>query len=271
MNMELSMQSERVQDGVPLEQLFVNGKGEHVHPVNSIILIVQKNVTNIWTPLGTGFFISPNGLFVTAKHVLVDNDGKLLDSLAALQIFRREEKTLVRDIVQVDLHPYEKNDVAIGLLKNNNQSPILNDALFITDRDPQKNERIATYSIPKPAAIDLNDGKFEIQFAPRIIWGEIEEHYPLGRDDSGTFGNCFQTSIHLEGGCSGGPVFLSDGSVFGINSKGFAFPVSFISSITNIFDLKINNVILDSPSNYRSSISIREMAEEGIIQLDKSK
>jgi hypothetical protein len=61
---------------------------------------------------------------------------------------------------------------------------------------------------PRLDAVALEGRKFELQFAPELIYNELEEHWPTGRDRTFLPNNCFQTGMSCEGGNSGGPVFL---------------------------------------------------------------
>jgi hypothetical protein len=69
---------------------------------------------SVWIPVATGFFISTNGLFATAKHVVIDDCGQPHRSLAAVQIDRRAGRVIVRSVIYLAAHAVA--DVAIGLL-----------------------------------------------------------------------------------------------------------------------------------------------------------
>lgn len=269
-----NLQREVLEEGNPIEDLFRNGGGKPTHPIYGIFLIASKDTTASWEP-GTGFFISQNGLFATARHVLTDKFGNLLDSLFGIQVLRNEGKAFARNIVNVKLH--DKADVAIGFLEPSPEQLvhqfISNTAFMIISSAPTKGDKIATFAIPKPSRNDLSNGKIEVLLAPRIFWGEIEEHHPTGRDSVLLPGNCYQTSIDIQGGCSGGPVFFGDGKVFGINSSAQDTeppPISYVSSITDILDLTVNDVYLGSKTNFRSEVSVGELAERGYVLLDKA-
>lgn len=265
------MRVEVLEQGLALEELFVNGSGQVAHPVNAVFPIFQFVPNEPWIPLGTGFFIASNGLFVTAKHVLTDREsGELLDELVGIHVLRDRGLFGFRRIVGVQLH--NSADVAVGFLEDSQSLKTgvqtINHSLLLTKRIPQANDKVVTFAIPKPTAGWVEGGMIELTFAPRLIQGVIEEHYPDGRDRILMPSHCFQTSMELQGGASGGPVFFGDGFVFGVNSTGFdGTPVSFVSSITDILSLLVRNVGLASERSLRSEISMQEIADEGYIQI----
>lgn len=256
-------------DGIRPEELFRNLQGDPVHPVDALFPIFRQHETGPWTPLGTGFFISDNGFFTTARHVLTDNYGNLLPSLVGLHVSRRDNTIMIRDVIKVTLH--ESADVAVGFLNDGglrSGTPTHNYAFTLTEKQPQKGDKVTTFTIPKPAAVPSEGGAFELQFSPRLIEGVLEEHYPHGRDKILMPSHCFQSSMELEGGASGGPVFFGDGSVFGINSTGFdGEPISYLSSVSDLFDLKVREVGLATEGRIINEISVRELAEKGCLQL----
>ena len=81
-------------------------------------------------------------------------------------------------------------------------------------------------------------------------------------------GRCFQTTMDLQGGASGGPVASSDGSVFGINSTGIdGHSITWISSVADLLDLSIYSIRLPS-GDLRNQVSIRELASLGLVGVD---
>jgi len=75
-------------------------------------------------------------------------------------------------------------------------------------------------------------------------WSEglVEELHPNGL--SLLQNSCYQTTMHIESGSSGGPVF-NDGYVVGVNSSSFELtgeekPISFITPISYILDLQLS-------------------------------
>lgn len=268
---KVSATVETLQKRTTFDDLFRDGAGNPADPSECIFPIFQQNDPGIWKPLGTGFFISPNGLFATAKHVLTDDKGMLRPALVGVQIMPRGERprNRIRAIINVTLH--ESADLAVGFLESEGRD---NNAFHLTERLPRKGDTIVTVAISRLGVIALEGRSFELQFAPELIYGELEEHWPTGRDRIFLPHNCFQSGISCEGGNSGGPVFFGgdgEGDVFGINSTGSEGeqPYSCHSSVTELLDMNVYEVALalDGGIKFRDKISIRELGELGYVKI----
>jgi S1-C subfamily serine protease len=264
---KVSTRVETVQDGKPFDDQFRDGAGNPANPAQCIFPIFQQNNLGLWKPLGTGFFISSNGFFATAKHVLTDDRGLLLPALVGIQIMPRGEipRIRIRQIIKATLH--ETADLAVGFLAFHGQD---NTAFYLTERLPTKGDTISTFTISRLGVVALEGRKFELQFAPELIYSELEEHWPIGRDRVFLPNNCFQSAMSCEGGNSGGPVFFGNGDVFAINSTGSQGekPYSFHSSVTDLLDMNVLEVPLAvDGGRIRDRISIRELGQLGYVKI----
>lgn len=255
-------------DGLPVEHGFHDGHGQHADGLEAVFPIIRRSDKEIWEPIGTGFFISNNGLFATAKHVVVnDRTGKVFDSLAGVQMVRREQRVIIRDVIKVCAHATA--DVAIGFLfdqkffESGQQS--VNKCFALTLRDPAVGEKVATFAFPKSTAAG-NEHEFEIMFTSSSVVGTVENVLPNGRDRTMLPSKCFQTSMNILGGASGGPVAFGEGNVFGINSTGVDGEdgVSFISSIGDLFDLSIPTVRLPD-GTIKDKVNLSDLQALGLI------
>lgn len=260
---------ETVGEGFALEHFFRDGAGNPAYPTKAMFPIFQPKSSGPWQPLGTGFFLAANGFFATAKHVITDNDGQLIDPLVGVHVIRKDPTPAVRirQVVNVTLHEWA--DLAIGFLEDQG---IENHAFHLTTRQPKVLDRVLTFAIPRPAAIPLEGGAFELQFAPRLIHGVVEDILPQGR---GNFlrGLLFQTGMYVDDGGSGGPVFLEEleGDVFSLNSTALPgeYQYSYHSSVSGILDMVVSDIPLevDGKRIVREAISVREIAELGLIRI----
>jgi hypothetical protein len=99
---------------------FSADHGPLPNPVRHTFPLVTHNANGQWRLIGTGFYISSNGLFVTAKHV-VEDVLKGDHQRSPLSIFHLRSTTglfgpqeyLVRSIVQCWLG--DKADIALGV------------------------------------------------------------------------------------------------------------------------------------------------------------
>ena len=264
---KVSTSVETLEEGKLFDDVFRDGVGQPANPAECIFPIFQQNDSGLWQALGTGFFISQNGFFATAKHVLTDDEGVLKPALVGLQIMPRGERppVRIRSIIHVSLH--ESADLAVGFLAYEEKD---NCAFHLTERLPPKGDIVATFAISRLGVIALQGKSFELQFSPELIYGELEEHWPTGRDRTFLPNHCFQSGMSCEGGNSGGPVFFGEGDVFAINSTGShgKQPYSCHSSVTELLDMNVYEVPLAvDGGKLRDKISIRELGQLGYVKI----
>ena len=241
-------------------------RGELIDPVHGIFPIVRYDRDGYLYLLGTGFFISTNGLFATARHVLMDtfdSKGRERYPIGIVQ-FLPDHTFIKRPILRCASHSVA--DVAVGVaapMNDPNGKPITNPAVGITPMHPGMGSRVVTFAHPKNSNSIVGDvQRFEVR--PAFYDGDIIDYFPHGRDRVMLPAPCYQTSIVMHGGASGGPVFSREGGVFGLNSSGIdGTDISFVSRINEIFDLVIDDVQLGT--DLPRSVSVLEIARAGHI------
>jgi len=253
-------------DGGPIEDAFRDQYGNPADGTAAFFPIIHMSEQGPWLPIGTGFFISNNGLFATAKHVVVDHHGKVTGDLAGVQLIRSDNRVIVREVVKVAVHP--RADVAIGFLFDREfaagRDQTINKCFRLTGQVPPIGSKVATMAFPK-SQLTTESEAFSIQFTTSGLTGTIEEYHPDGRDSVLLPGRCFRTSMDIAAGASGGPVAFGDGGVFGINSTGMeGAPVGYVFSIEDILSLDAGRVRLPG-GEIRNQITVRELAELGLV------
>lgn len=236
--------------------------GEEFEPTRAIFPIFKHDADGSLRLLGTGFFITVHGIFVSAKHVftdVIDEDGKATGPLSIIQ-FGENNTFYHRPVASCAVHG--EADVAVGVCANMKHKvtgePLANKVLTLSLTYPQIGETVFTYAYPGTEV--LKKEKQEIRIAPRFYDGAVVDYFPKGRDRTMLPFPCYQTSIYLHGGASGGPVFSENGRVIGVNSTGYegGHDISFISRIQDIYDLELHDVVfLDEKEPRR--VSIREL------------
>jgi hypothetical protein len=240
------------------------------HGWEAIFPIVQIKSEIEWMPIGTGFFISNNGMFATAKHVIVDREGAPLRSLFGIQFLHETNEIVLREIVKMDLHC--QADVGIGFLFDKTFAErgeqTVNKCLGLTVKIPEAGERIVTYSFPQSAVFEDESGR-GLSFESSASKGAFEQFYPSGRDRVLLPGPCIRTSMPLAPGSSGGPVVFGTGFVFGINSTGFdGTDISYLSPVSSLLELAAHNVrLLDG--TVHETIKLPVLVEMGLIFFDR--
>jgi hypothetical protein len=256
-------------DGRPIEEAFRDGNGLPTDGLEGFFPIIRMSEIDRWNPLGTGFFISNNGLFATARHVLVDGStGALIPSLAGVQIVRRENRVVIRQVMKVALHP--DFDLAVGFLLDRRFREegvqTVNKCFSLTTSIPDIGAKVATFAFPRPVASGDED-TFQMHFTSAGITGHVEEYYPDGRDSAMLPGPCYRTSMATAGGASGAPVAFGRGHIFGLISSGIPDqPINYVSSINPILELALPNLRLPN-GEIHDSMTISELASVGLVML----
>lgn len=227
----------------------LNGQvGDPGRTIFPIVKVANKLVHLI----GTGFFITDNGLFATAKHVLMDafdKDGREKYSIGLFH-FLEGDIYLPRPVLRFSAHPIA--DVAVGVaapMQNNKTNlPVKNPYIFLNFDEIPVGSRAVTYAYPKFSRT-LDQDSQRVDFNSTFYDGYIKNYLPNGRDKVLLPGACYQTNIHIHGGASGGPVFGPDGRAFGINSSGISgTDISYVSRMTDILHLQVDDVLVNGVS-----------------------
>lgn len=130
---------------------LTTGDGAPIQPNCGIFPIVRYDKENRIHLLGTGFFITMNGLFVTAKHVLkdpLDPQGNQLYPISIIQ-FLPEGGFLQRPIPRCTFH--KRADIAVGVAApmHRNGNPLTNHVLTLNREPPPLGTKIVTCAYPK--------------------------------------------------------------------------------------------------------------------------
>lgn len=239
----------------------------------AIFPIIKQNIhTNQFSLVGTGFFISPTGLLMTAKHVLQDviSNHKAVEPIGILHFLSNDEykiRSITRGfwskhsdvaVAQLD-QPVHKETKAIlhnKLLKLSTSKSLINDIVF-------------TFAYPA-SEFSMEGSSQKLVFCPSFYEGKLIKYFPRGRDRTMLPNPCWQTNIYIHGGASGGPVFNSKGAVIGINSTSLniAPDCSHISTIEHALSLEISGLKING--NAQTKFSLRELGKLRIISIDRS-
>jgi hypothetical protein len=226
--------------------------------------------------IGTAFFICTNGIFVTAKHVVMDSSGRQpIQPLTAIQFIENNQHVL-RPVQSLSTND---TDVAIGVLApathQGTGEPLLNSILTLTMKIPPaltteipyRANIVTTFAYPKSFVRDEESVR-HMHFETSWHSGFVIEYLPHGRDNVMLPGPCYRTTMDIFHGASGGPAMNSEAKVFGINSTGYeGVQESYVSAIQSIGGLRIDEAMLPGDSGARS-VTTNELVERGFILVD---
>lgn len=240
---------------------FNNSKfGESDHTSAIVPLISKNKQTGELFFIGTAFYISSSGILMTVKHNLFDKKNNLFENLGVFHFLPNNNYILrpIRKMTYTDNY-----DIAYLLpdqiLDKNNMS-INSPSLVLTESTPEINEQLATYGYPN-SRMD----KVEVHFNAEFFLGNCVEYHSNG------FvllkNPCFQTSILIKSGTSGGPVFDKSGKVFAVCSTGFDL-IPGEENISSVTPIKPSfNLILEDGSG--NKMSILELIDKKIISFSE--
>jgi hypothetical protein len=205
---------------------FSADHGPLPNPVGHTFPLLSHDSDGRWRLIGTGFYISKDGLFITAKHVIEDvlDREKQISPLAIFH-FRSSsgslgaQEYLIRPIMQCWLG--EKADIALGVAVNATNKitgqTLLHWHWRLSWNITTIGMRVGLYAYPNKAI--HQDGEYQtITFRPDAYFGNIQEVEEY-RDSVMIPHPYLQSDIRSYGGASGGPIFGSDGTVVGVNCR----------------------------------------------------
>jgi hypothetical protein len=179
------------------------------NPFGHTFPLLTHDVEGRWRLVGTGFYISDGGVFVTARHVIDDvlKDGRQAAPLVILHLrsstgFFGAPEFLLRGIAQCWLG--DPADVALGvaatLINNVTGERLTNWAWTVSWSVPPNGARASTYAFPS----HITDGA-NILFRPDAYGGCIQEAGDF-RDRVRVPYPYLQVDFRIHGGASGGPI-----------------------------------------------------------------
>lgn len=243
----------------------VNARGDPVHATDVVFPIFKWSQETGHIPLGTGFFISRNGIFLTARHVLRDRLEEL-PTQPIIAVHMVGDTYHFRRVVRFAFS--DRADIAVGVLAEMSHrqtgNTLTNPVLRLGMNLPPVGADIFTYAYPLTTRIDGPPERLDLH--PGYYQGTIQRHYLEGRDRAMLPGPCSETTLHIHGGASGGPVFNRDGNVVAVNSTGYENDnVGFITPVSCALHLRISG--LRRPNEIEAEFSVQELADLGYINL----
>jgi hypothetical protein len=231
---------------------FTAPHGPLPNPVGHTFPLLTHDAHGKWRLIGTGFYISGDGLFVTARHVVDDVlDGDRQVAPLVIMHLRSEsglfgpESYLLRPIGQCWLG--ETADVALGAAAratNNRTGEVLSHWSWpLSWQAPDIGATAATYAFPNHSVEETTTDQI-FHFAPDLYPGPVLEIGEF-RDHILVPYPYMHVGCHIHAAASGGPVAIQGVGVVGVNCR-FMDPdgPGVVVQIRCLQDAFIDNMIL---------------------------
>ena len=201
---------------------------------------------------GTGFYISLNGLFVTAKHVAEDcrEINEIGHSIFLIHTFSNNQ-FCKRPIGRMSIHDHA--DVALGwpnqIIDNKTGKEFRGKCVSLDinygmpGHKPKTlvGEPVVTYAYALHDIDNLSDPP-RISVQPQLYDGVVKEFYEASGPSIKLRPPYFRSSIHMHGATSGAPVINTEGNAMGIASSSYdgSPDVSFITPIERVLEMVLH-------------------------------
>lgn len=256
---------------------FKDNKGKSYEELGCTICPIGEHLSeDKWQLSGTGFYIHPEGIALSASHNFRDRGIEYTDSD---QLFNKKPIKTIGTPAFFRLIPLSDNEIHIEITQIQNViylkgidiaivlSGISRDPpkkLNLTSKIPNIGERIYAYSYPNESGnTDNITGKIKLDKAE--YEGVITNHYLKGRDKVLLPGPCIEAKMEAPGGTSGGPVFNIKGHVFGVISTSLTGdpPIAYITPIFPILNMTFE---INTDKGVQK-LSLRQLSKMGLISL----
>ena len=207
------------------------GDGAAIHPGSGITPLLKAVDRAVYRVVGTAFYITRYGLFMTAGHVakaIRHGDGNTLQECFLLHLLEPNEISLrpVRQITFFDNPTFSPGDIAIGHADNfhdeSTGAALQNMRGELSLSPIESGSRLVTYAYPNNEDLDFTDPDIPRRVRSDYFEGEVIRFVSDGSNRDLPYPH-YETTISLENGASGGPVFDANGRIVGVNCAGWNY------------------------------------------------
>ena len=261
----------------------IDGNKNPIDPKYGVFPIMKEISKGNLSIIGTGFYLTRYGLFITAKHVmdeLVDWKKKSI-GVSFVCHCPNETEIIMRRILSASL--LDSYDLAIcqadNYMEKVPERPLINMRPCLSTKIPAAGAKLVTFTYPENEVLDFSQNENIPTIRSDYYEGQLLRYVAVSENPSIPYPH-FETSIKLKSGSSGGPVF-ADGKIIGVNCRGWDFheddengnlsyivPINHLVSVTvELNQLPNNSWEKNQIKNIKEKYSIRELADYGHIIL----
>lgn len=202
------------------------GDGKEIDPRAGVVPIMKEMEPGKLKIVGTGFYVTRYGLFLTAQHVMSDLTTSKPKELGVGYIIHSldENEVHMRRIRSCSL--LQTADLALGQAENFMDkfldAPLMNLRSILTTEVPRTGSGLITYAYPENEILDFTQSERAPVVSSDYFEGSFLGHISAGERSPMPYAH-FDTDIEIRSGASGGPVFDEGGRVIGVNCRGWDF------------------------------------------------
>jgi hypothetical protein len=250
------------------------GDGTPVSPAAGVVPILKYVGPYQLKVVGTGFFLTRYGVFATARHVFEDIADQRTSTLYPSFVLQLDPfgNFFIRPIVGLAFS--NTADVGIGQVENvtldSSVQPISNLRGAISLTRPEPGEVLKSYAYPENEILDFRDLAATPSFSGRYLQGKFVAQVEAGERPFIPYAH-YETSMEIQSGASGCPIFNSTGRIVAIGCRGWDFGsgttevdnLSSVVPITQFLPLELS-VIRVPPSSWEFA-QIPQVRRSGLL------
>ena len=272
---------------IPPGHMAQLGDGRPISATLGVFPLLRELEKGKLQVVGTGFYITRYGLFLSARHVFDHITGAKNPSAENFRIFHHTgDQIHIRHVKRFTISNHA--DIALGEADNFSEqypdNPLSNLRAKLTLETPTIGEKLITFAYPRNALLDFTNKSEPIEIFASRFEGTFEGIIDPGKYDPHQIER-YQSSIPLEGGCSGGPIFDESGRVVAIAHSSLDFgdgdqegvATSTLIPIRHGLHLGFHGLSVPKvswefcqipPNLHAATLSVRDIAEFGHVEFD---
>jgi hypothetical protein len=245
------------------------------NPVGHSFPLMTHDEQGVWRLIGTGFYVSSDGLFVTAAHnvqEILDDSGAQVSPLVIVQLDSESGLFGVQRFLMI---PVERcwisktADIAFGTRSvatiNETGRALSHWCWLLSFKSPEVGDDVGTYAFPRHHL--TTEAPQTLKLEPELYPGHVTDKGDW-RDGVLVPYPYLEISCRIHGAASGGPVVGPERTVVGVNARYMEpdGPGTAVQMIA-LKDAYLDDELIDGDGAPRR-VTFAEYVERGILKVD---